>query len=126
MKPSRSFLPGISHPVRSVFFMAGAVGVYCLWLWLLTALEIMTKETPGRVATALFLAPFVPIGVFDLWLRLSWRQETPTLYPPPPGLRRRLLEREYGLYWFPVLICVPLWLWCGGLIGWSLYIWIQP
>jgi len=64
------------------------------------------------------LAPMIPVAIIDLKMRLAWQQECPTLYPPPPKTWEKLVYREYGLYWFPWLICVPLWLWVVGLLAW--------
>lgn len=123
MTSRRPFLAGVSHPARAVFFMVGVLVFYGFWLWLLMALGMVNSASASAFVAALLLAPLLPVAAFDIWLRLTWQPEMPTLYPPPPGLRQRLLEREYGLYWFPALICIPLWLWGGGLIGWIVFAW---
>jgi hypothetical protein len=95
----------------------GGLVFYCFWLWFGLNTGIVASETSPAISAALLLLPLIPVAVFDLWLRLSWRQESPTLYPPPPTLLERLLQAEYGLFWFPVLIMIPLWLWSTALIG---------
>lgn len=104
--------------------MIGALVGYCLWLWLALNTGIVNNDTSSEMGAALLLLPLVPIALFDLWLRLSWQQEVPTLYPPPPTLPERLLQAEYGLCWFPVLIMIPLWLWSAGLIGGITWYWL--
>ncbi len=112
------FLAGVGHPLRALIFMVGTLVLYCFWLWLLGALGLLTRDTPTGIATFLLVLPVFPVAGFDLWLRITWTPEQPTLHPPPPGLRERLLQRAYGLYWFPVVICIPLWLWGAALLGW--------
>lgn len=104
--------------------MIGALVFYCLWLWLGLTTGVVGNDTSTVLAAVLLLLPLVPIALFDLWLRLSWQQETPTLYPPPPTRLQRLLQAEYGLFWFPVLIMIPLWLWSVGLIGGIVCFWL--
>lgn len=118
MKKSRRFLPGVGSTTRSLIFMVGFLAVYAFWLWLLVTLGFGGKETGPTLDAVLLLLPLLPVAGFDLWLRYSWQQETPTLYPPPPTLRERLLQRAYGLSWFPWVICVPLWVWVAGLLVW--------
>jgi hypothetical protein len=112
-----NFLPGIGHRSRAIFFMMGLLVFYCLWLWLLLALGLVGNETSPRFAALLLLLPLLPVAGVDLWMRITWRQEIVTLYPPPPTRLARLLGKEYGLYWFPVLICIPLWIWSVVLLG---------
>lgn len=118
------FLAGVHHQARAIIFMVGALVFYCFWLWLWLTLGVVSDDTSSQTFAFLLLLPLLPVAGFDLRLRLSWTQATPSLYPRPPSLRQRLLEPPYGLYWFPVLICVPLWVWTGGLLGWILYTWI--
>lgn len=119
------YLHGIGHRSRAVFFMLGALVFYCLWLWLLLRVGAVDNATPAPVVATLLLAPLVPVAVIDLRMRLSWQQQYPTVYPPPPTMAERLLERPYGLYWWPVLICVPVWIWAVGLIGWIGWAWLR-
>lgn len=119
------FLVGVGHQSRAIIFMVGSLVFYCFWLWLLMALGIISNETSTYFAAFLLLIPLMPVAGFDLWMRITWQQEQPTLYPPPPKLSERLLEREYGLYWFPVIICIPLWIWGTALAGWVLSEWIK-
>lgn len=105
--------------------MLGMVAIYCLWLWLLSILGIVDNDSSTTRVATLLLVPLVPISLFDLWLRLSWQQETPTLYPPPPSMWAKLFYPEYGLFWFPVLIMIPLWVWGTGLIGWVIAFWLN-
>jgi hypothetical protein len=112
------FLPGVGHCPRTIFFMLGVLILYCLWLVLLSWTGIVEQGMSNSLAAPLLLLPMLPVGAFDLWLRLTWEAEISIItQPPPPKLVARLLQREYGLYWFPVLICPPLWLWAIGLIG---------
>jgi hypothetical protein len=111
-------LAAIPHRSRAIFFMVGALVFYCLWLWLLLNAKVISADTSATSAALLLLAPLIPVAIIDLTMRLAWQQEFPTLYPPPPKVWEKLIQREYGLYWFPVLICVPLWLWVVGLLGW--------
>lgn len=115
---SLRFLAGVGHLRRTIIFMLGLIVFYCLWLWLLVSIGLLESSTPDTLAAVLLLAPLPPAAVFDFWLRIGWKPDFPTLYPPPPTPMQRLLAREYGLYWFPVLICIPLWMWIAGLIGW--------
>lgn len=124
MKP-RQLFPGISHGIRAIFFMLVALVGYCIWLWLLMRMGLIESNTPNAVAATLLLAPLLPVALFDLWLRITWEPELPTLYPPPPTLTERLLQREYGLYWFPALICLPLWVWTAGLYGLTVFSWLK-
>lgn len=119
------FFPGVGHTSRSIFFMLATLVGYCIWLWLLMRTGVIESDTSNPIAAALLLAPLLPVAVFDLWLRLSWEPELPTLYPPPPSLFERLLHRKYGLYWFPVLICLPLWVWAAGLFSLIGFTWLK-
>jgi hypothetical protein len=110
----------IDHQLRAIIFMIGALIFYLLWLWFVPFLGIHLDKARPYVTAAVFLAPLVPVAVIDLYVRLRWKQEMPTLAPPPPKAWEKLLRREYGLYWFPGLICVPLWIWVVGLLGWLL------
>ena len=121
----RPFLPGVGHTTRAIFFMLIALLGFGLWLSILTWAGLIESNTSNTVAAALLLAPLLPIAVFDLWLRLTWEPELPTLYPPPPSLIQRLLQRKYGLFWFPVLICLPLWVWTAGLYGLVIFTWLK-
>lgn len=112
------YLAGISHQARAVFFMIGALVFYGLWLWLLLKIGAVTSDTSVTTAALLLMAPLIPVALIDLKMRIAWQQEFPTLYPPPPKFWEKLVYREYGLYWFPVLLCVPLWLWVVGLFAW--------
>ncbi|MDP1613789.1 MAG: hypothetical protein Q8M11_22230 [Sulfuritalea sp.] len=112
------FLAGVGHQSRAIIVMVGALVFYCVWLWLLTQTGVIDGTTSSYGFGLLLLLPLLPIAAIDLWLRLTWEPELPTLYPPPPTHAERLLQREYGLYWFPVLICIPLWMWFAGLTGW--------
>ncbi len=94
----RPFLPGVSPATRAIFFMLEALLGYGVWLSLLTWAGLIDTNTSTPVAAALLLAPLLPIALFDLWLRITWEPELPTLYPPPPSLSDRLLHRIYGLY----------------------------
>ena len=105
--------------------MLGLLVLYCVWLWLLGLFGLIGQDSSAAYAASLLLLPLVPISLFDLWLRLSWQQETPTLYPPPPTLWAKLFYPEYGLFWFPVLIMIPLWVWGAGLIGWAIVLWFN-
>lgn len=121
----RPFLPGVSPATRAIFFMLMALLGYGLWLTLLVRTGRIGSDTPNNAAAALLLAPLLPVALFDLWLRITWEPELPTLYPPPPSLLERLLHRKYGLYWFPVLICLPLWVWVTGLYGVVVFTWLK-
>lgn len=123
MKPLR-FLNYVHHQARSLIVMAGLLVLYCLWFWLLSVFGWIDSDSSARWVGFLLLVPLLPVALFDLWLRLSWQPETPRLYPPPPSLLEKLFYPEYGLFWFPVLIMIPLWVWGSGLIGWSLYLWM--
>lgn len=116
MKPLR-FLPYVHHQTRALIVMVGLLVLYCAWLWLLDSLGMIGRDSSSSWIATLLLLPLIPVAIFDLWLRLSWQQETPTLYPPPPTRLQRLLQAEYGLFWFPVFIMIPLWLWSIGLLG---------
>lgn len=105
--------------------MVGLLVLYCIWLWLLGVFGLIDKDSSAAYVAGLLLIPLIPISLFDLWLRLSWQQETPSIHPPPPNLLEKLFYPEYGLYWFPVLIKVPLWVWAKGLIGWSVVLWLR-
>lgn len=121
----RPFLPGVSPATRAIFFMLAALLGYGLWLVLLVRSGSIASDTSNPVAAALLLVPLLPIALFDLWLRVTWEPALPVLAPPPPGLTERLLQTEYGLYWFPVLIRLPLWLWTVVLYGWVLFTWLK-
>lgn len=123
MKPLR-ILPQVHHQTRSIFVMAGLLVLYCLWLWVLIRWGWMEKDASGVRAASLLVVPLVPVSIVDLWMRSSWQQETPTLYPPP-RLLEKLLYPEYGLFWFPVLIMIPMWVWGAGLMGWSVVLWLN-
>jgi hypothetical protein len=118
-------LPIVSHRSRAIFFMVGALVFYCFWLWLLSALGWVSKATTHRLVVFWLLLPLIPVGGFDVWMRITWRQAQVTLYPSPPALLARLLERAYGLYWFPVIICIPLWIWSAVMTGWVLSEWVK-
>jgi len=121
----RQFLPGVGHTSRAIFFMLAALVGYGAWLSILTGTGLVDNGTSTPVFAALLLAPLLPIAIFDLWLRITWEPELPTLYPPPPSLFERLLQREYGLYWFPVMISLPLWVWATGLYGVVIFSWLK-
>lgn len=104
--------------------LAAMVG-YCIWLWLLTLTGVVESGTSSTVAATLLFLPLLPVAAFDLWLRLTWEQEYPALYPSPPTLTERLFQRKYGLYWFPILICLPLWVWAAGYIGLAVFTWLK-
>jgi hypothetical protein len=120
----RPFLDGVGHQSRALFFMLGALVFYCLWLWFLTVFGVVNSESSNTFVATLLLLPLAPVAAFDLRLRLTWQPDIPTLYPLPPTRLQRLFEVQYGLYWFPWLICIPLWVWGSGLIGWILFDWI--
>lgn len=124
MKPLR-FLDYVHHQTRAFVVMLGLLVLYCIWLWLLSVFGLIDKDSSVAYVASLLLIPLVPISLLDLWLRLSWQQETPSIHPPPPNLLEKLLYPEYGLFWFPVLIMIPLWVWGTGLIGWSVVLWLQ-
>lgn len=105
--------------------MLGLLVLYCVWLWLLGVFGLIDKDSSVAYVASLLLVPMVPISLFDLWLRVSWQQETPTIHPPPPNLLEKLFYPEYGLFWFPGLIMIPLWVWGTGLIGWSVALWLK-
>jgi len=121
----RQFLPGVEHLSRAIFFMLAALVGFCIWLWLLMRTGLIKSDTSNTVFAALLLAPLLPIAAFDLWMRITWEPELPTLYPPPPNLLERLLQREYGLYWFPIVICLHLWVWTVGLFGLIGFTWLR-
>lgn len=99
----------ISHCRRSIFLMVIVLMSYSLWLPVLMRLP---KETPMPIHVIMLFFPFFPASLFDIVLRLSWVNPYPDCsYPPPPTLLKRLLGREYGIYWFPVVLCFPFWLW---------------
>lgn len=123
MKPFR-LLPYLHYQTRNIFVMLGLLVLYCLWLWVLGLAGLIVEGSSASYVATLLLLPLVPASLFDLWLRLSWRQETPTIHPPPPGLLEKLFYPEYGLFWFPVLIMCPLWVWGTGLIGWVVVLWL--
>ena len=122
----RPFLDGVGHEFRALIFMVGALVFYCIWLWFLTVFGIVNSKSSNTFVATLLLLPLIPVAAFDYWLRLSWQQEIPTQHPPPPTRLQRLFEAEYGLYWFPWLIRIPLWAWGTCLIGWVLFDWIVP
>ncbi|PKN23550.1 MAG: hypothetical protein CVU68_00585 [Deltaproteobacteria bacterium HGW-Deltaproteobacteria-3] len=101
--------------------MLGLLVFYGFWLGLLTWIGIVESATPKFFA-AILLLPLLPVGAFDLWLRLTWEADIITIYPQPPKPIARLLQREYGLYWFPAGVCPPLWLWATGLIGMAIFV----
>jgi len=115
------FLPGVGHFSRAIFFMLGLLVFYCLWLGVLIWAGIVESATPNFFVAILLLLPLLPVGAFDLWLRLTWEADIITINPPPPKPLVRLLQREYGLYWFPVVICLPLWLWATCLVGMAIF-----
>lgn len=104
--------------------MIGALVLYCFWLWLLLNVGMIRDDTSSVTSAVLLLLPLLPVAAFDLWLRISWQQEIPTLIPPPPTALEKLLYPEYGLFWFPVLIMIPLWLWSVGLTGAIVWYWL--
>lgn len=124
MKPLR-ILHHVHHQTRSIFVMVGLLVLYCLWLWLLGIFGWMKNDSSMTHAASLLLAPLIPVSIVDLWMRISWQRETPLIYPPPPRMLEKLLYPEYGLYWFPVLIMLPLWVWGTGLIGWVVVLWLR-
>jgi len=124
MKPLR-FLDYVHHQTRAFVVMFGLLALYCLWLWLLSVLGLIDNDSSTAYVASLLLVPLAPISLFDLWLRISWQQETPTIHPPPPSFLEKLFYPEYGLFWFPVLIMIPLWVWGTGLIGWSVVLWLK-
>jgi hypothetical protein len=115
-----AFLSGVGHQARAVFFMVGALVFYCFWLSLITWLGWVSNEMSSQAFAALLLAPFLPVCAFDLWLRIGWAPGS-----CPPSLRQKLLQREYGLCWFPVLICISLWVWGSGLTGLAVWTWLK-
>jgi hypothetical protein len=70
------------------------------------------RQPYGGSAVAACTARAVAIGAFDFWLRLSWHPKVIYQFPlsASASLTGRMLYREYGLFWPPVLICPPLWL----------------
>lgn len=60
--------------------MLAALVFYCIWLWLLMRSGLIVSDTSNPVAAALLLAPLLPVAAFDLWLRITWELELPTLY----------------------------------------------
>ncbi|MDH4331444.1 MAG: hypothetical protein OEV89_02580 [Desulfobulbaceae bacterium] len=118
----RQFLPGVGHCSRAIFFMLGLLVFYGFWLGLLLWTGIVASATPKVFVATLLLLPLLPVGAFDLWLRLTWEADIITIHPPPPRLLGRLLQRKYGLYWFPVGICLPLWLLATCLIGMFIFV----
>lgn len=112
----RRFLPGVGHCSRAIFFMLAVWVFYCFYFWLLSWSGVINNTLPAPAFTALLLLPLLPVAAFDLWLRITWEPEFPALHPPPPTLTERLLQREYGLYWFPIVICPPLWVWVTAII----------
>jgi hypothetical protein len=97
---------------RALFFFIGALVGMCIWIALLLQFGLVRQGTSPTAAALWLLAPLVPVGAFDFWLRLSWHPKAVHQFPPPAAasLSERLLYREYGLFWPPVLICPPLWL----------------
>jgi len=81
------FLAGVDHRSRAIFFMLGVLVFYCFWFWLLLALGLVSKQTTPHLVAFWLLLPLIPVGGFDLWMRITWRQVQATLYPPPPWLR---------------------------------------
>ena len=112
MRSSIESFRALGHVSRAVFFFIGFLVVFCLWLALLLQLGAIRQDMSTSVAALYLLAPLVPAALFDLWLRISWSPKLAIQYPPPPeaSLSARLLCREYGLYWPPILICPPIWL----------------
>ncbi len=119
-----TYLHGINHFQRTIFVMLAAVLVYCLWLWALMAAGALDNKISGPMAAAVFLLPLVPLAVIDLVMRLSWRPDRVRVHPPLPSMTDRLLHRDYGLYWWPGLICIPLWLWAIGVFGFIGWAWL--
>jgi hypothetical protein len=108
----------LSHASRAVFFFIGFLVIFCFWLALLLKVGAVHQETRSSVAALYLLAPLVPAALFDLWLRISWHPRHANQYPPPPAasLWARLLCRDYGVFWPPVLICPPIWLTVASLL----------
>lgn len=119
--PRLHFLPGLHYQLRSLFAMLLFLLAYCLWLWLL---DLLAADTTPDGHVAQLLLPLVPVSLFDIGLRLSWEPQTPRLKPPPPAPLARLFLPECGLFWFPMLIMIPLWVWGFGLIGWTIADWL--
>ena len=105
-----------AHTKWSILGFFALIGVTAVWgVALLIAydefsyLSFVLPYADALWVVALLL-PTLLFGAFDLYKRLKQRAE------PPIGLAARLLQRQYGYYFLPFVMCIPMWLWAAALL----------